>query len=895
MRNFARAIIAVACCFSMVGVADAAQKTRFKKKTVASAPKSPPPQKNKPIPILDPDAPTSSGVSITTAPWHQDDSATSSPVHVDQTYYAFAKAHSGELGRYDFYYRLEIVPQFHQSFEHCGNEAGAYRFFNALFGTSTGALVTVKANIQHRWASSNATDLFKGDAALVLAAQGDGITGKAGTGCFFDFTSRPSFPWIQWNGGRADRDQDFYDDFQIKFTVNGGRETKSNALNTAVSLFTGASAAARWFSVANPLASPVFTAAEGLGNSFQSALVAAGTMQNQVSRIQYLNAYFPDGDAQHGRILISIPNLFGPNKDTGNLAIYVRRQASIALQGSGDITPDTIFNTSELAYRQCPMAKIASGSCEVKENPTLRTAMAAALSGIDKSLKADNPVVQLFDMSEPKAKPVKASSNTAATDANPKKDDATDEVVDRRKLVYDLCRGMRAVSILQLHLSTLDEIAIRWAFLREAGLQQYLESFKDDLKDDAKKQFESKWGHSLSEMKQQCWNDGDRRLLTMTANGLTRHLEGSDAGAEASSMGRLASEEGKKLPNLAAAAPDAQPFVLNDGARAAFNGTFGIDLSHYEIDADKTSSECRSEPGYSTAKCSCQVNWNDLAASGVRFVYYQNTVGGKPADLSAKKIWRELESLHKNKKLFRGAYHFLLPNPEGVPPTDASLQASNFLESVGAIDGKKPVQLSPALDMEGTKTPVAKDSDAYNACPKPFLRQEGEKFTCDMWYKVKAEDIVALAQNWIRAVEKATGKTVSIYTNKDDWWDDVLGKTRTSEQLLKNRSIWIARYSKNAPKPDPRWTGTGVKWGMPPLPSVASYPSDAYSTAHFWQFTEGGKFQVGSNGTVQNGITCKGQPFENGIDFNYTPVSGAEFDRLFGTSDSEVASAASAK
>jgi GH25 family lysozyme M1 (1,4-beta-N-acetylmuramidase) len=456
---------------------------------------------------------------------------------------------------------------------------------------------------------------------------------------------------------------------------------------------------------------------------------------------------------------------------------------------------------------------------------------------------------------------------------------------------------MRAVSILQLHLSTLDEIAIRWAFLREAGMQQDLEGLKDNLTNDAKKEFESKWGHSLSDMKQQCWNDGDRRLLTMTANGLGRHLEGSEVAAKASPMARLAPEEGKKPPSLLAATPDAQPFVLNDAARATFKGTFGIDLSHYEIDIDKSLSECRSEPGYSTAKCSCQVNWTDVAASGVRFVYYQNTVGGTPADLSVRKIWRELEPLHKNKKLFRGAYHFLLPNPEGVPPTDASLQASNFLESVGAINGKIPVQLSPALDMEGTKTPVAKDSDAYNACPKDFRRQEGEKFTCDMWYKVNPEDIVALAQNWIKAVEKATGKTVSIYTNKDDWWDDVLGGTKTSEQLLKDRPIWIARYSKNAPKPDPRWTGTGVKWGMPPLPSVATYPSDAYSTAHFWQFTEGGKFQVGSNGAVGNGITCNGKPFENGrgIDFNYTPVSGAEFDRLFKSSDSEVANAAVAR
>src|ERR1700722_19108312 len=163
---------------------------------------------SKPTPILDSTDGNSSGVNITTAAW---DSA----IHVDPTYYAFAQAHKEQFNKYDFYYRLEIVPQFRPSFEACKSQNDFLSFFEKLFKTEDGALVSVTANIQHRWSSGSATNIFNGDAALVLAAKGASIKGNPGTGCFFDFTARPSFPWITWNGGRAGRDM--YDDFQIKF------------------------------------------------------------------------------------------------------------------------------------------------------------------------------------------------------------------------------------------------------------------------------------------------------------------------------------------------------------------------------------------------------------------------------------------------------------------------------------------------------------------------------------------------------------------------------------------------------------------------------------------------------------------------------------------------------
>ncbi|KJC33301.1 hypothetical protein UB31_04750 [Bradyrhizobium sp. LTSP849] len=898
-------LVAIVSCGLIASEVDAKPKQQ-KRPVAVTTPKPPAPAQPKtaqqlftdPIVILDSDAGNSSGVSIKTAPWSLADND-KTPKHVDATYYAFAQAHKEPLNRYDFYYRLEIVPQFRQGFRNCTKDADIAGFFQKLFKTETGALVTVKANIQHRWSSSSATDLFKGDAALVLAAKGGGIDGKPGAGCFFDFTTRPSFPWITWNGGRADRIQDMFDDFQIKFTVAGGKTKDIGAVNAVVTLFSSFSAAARWFSVADPLASPVSTGTQAFANSLQDAFKGAGTVQNQVTVSHFLNAYFPDRDAQHGKILVEIPDLFqdengGSRQSPGNLAIYVRRQASIALQGSGNITPDTIFDTPELAYRQCAIGKIASGTCEA-DNVSIRSAMTTALKSVDGNLDPKNPAAALFDLRSPETKPKAMKATKPGNGEKDKQPDgATDDPpADRRKLVYDMCKGMREVSLLQLHLSTLDEIAVRWAFTKEGGVQDALAEVKKDKQKEAT--FLADFGRPWQEIEAQCWNEGDQLLLADTAKALGRPLDGSienkqEVARKGLDLMTLA-EKDKVLTQqpIAPAAPETA-YVFDAAQRAKFaNGTFGFDLSHYEIDVDGSPPECRTDRQLynSSSKCSCTVDWQKLAQQGLRYVYYEHTVGGKPADFSAGKVWAELESLHRSRKLFRGAYHFLMPNPPGVPAGDATVQAEYFLQSVGAIDGHKPEQLSPVLDMEGTHTAVKVDSDEFKQCPEGYLRKSDDnppKYTCDMWYKVKREDIAALARDWISRVEKATGKKVIIYTNTDDWWDLVMTPTKAGEDLIKNHPIWIARYTKTGPEHNSSWGGSGVKWGMPPLPADATYPDKAYDIAHFWQFTESGKLRF-EDGSTGNGITCNRNTSSKTIDFSYVPVAGDAFEKLFGVAE----------
>jgi hypothetical protein len=131
---------------------------------------------------------------------------------------------------------------------------------------------------------------------------------------------------------------------------------------------------------------------------------------------------------------------------------------------------------------------------------------------------------------------------------------------------------------------------------------------------------------------------------------------------------------------------------------------------------------------------------------------------------------------------------------------------------------------------------------------------------------------------------------VTIYTNKADWWDVVMKPAGAGEDIIKNHPIWIARYSKNAPAPDPTWTGSGVALGMPPLPADATYPAPSLSKPDFWQFTENGIVQFAGDGSsfLGNGIACRNKPSVNTIDLNYTPIAGADFVKVFGISEEEV-------
>ena len=422
-------------------------------------------------------------MSIVAAGWSDDP-------HGDETFRAFKAVRNGVIGPYDFYYSLEIVPQFKIKYEHCQQNPNLQTFFRSLFGVTKGALVLVKADIQHRWTKGIPVDFLKGDASLILAATGgSSSTATPGFGCYFDQTQRPTFPLIQYTGGGRAEDQ--YDDFVIRFHVIGGQTRNISAVQNIVSLFSQVSAIAGWSSLTSGITSPAAQGFQNATQSFQSALQTAGTLQNQSTTGYTL---LSNGGGDDGRISITIPKLFGgEDENNGNMAIYVRRYGSIALSGSGPITLSNVFDNMQLSNRQCNPTQIASGNCNTLGGDPIRIVLAKALKSVDPFLKDNegSPIIQLIDVNSP----------------------------ERQKKTYDICKGIRTVSRLNLHLSTLDETMIRWAFTKEGGLQ-------DALNDPVKAStFAAATGKTIAELSSMCWNAGDEQTLRGVAAALNRPIE----------------------------------------------------------------------------------------------------------------------------------------------------------------------------------------------------------------------------------------------------------------------------------------------------------------------------------------------------------------------------------
>jgi hypothetical protein len=315
-------------------------------------------------------------------------------------------------------------------------------------------------------------------------------------------------------------------------------------------------------------------------------------------------------------------------------------------------------------------------------------------------------------------------------------------------------------------------------------------------------------------------------------------------------------------------------------------GTYGIDLSHYET-----------QP--------CKIDLQKLTTYGLRFAYLETTRGIK-AYTSVSKVWALLEPMHRAKTLFRGAYHFLLPNAiltdeKGnslhLNPTDPSAQTDAFLKSIGATDGKSVAELAPVLDIEPTGTPVDPNSDDWNKCPvTPVNRRStttsGNTTTyyCDMWYKVTdPKDIVTLAMNWIGVVKKATGKDVTVYSSPGAW-DQVVGGSPTRKSLLNGRAIWLAHYTSGPPGPD---EPTGQYWSpsdwnaalkMPTLLDGTPYPSGGYNVPNFWQFSKTGTFAGTATGIASSGPFSCDSNSDNPLgklDFSFVPLNETQFESVF--------------
>jgi GH25 family lysozyme M1 (1,4-beta-N-acetylmuramidase) len=240
--------------------------------------------------------------------------------------------------------------------------------------------------------------------------------------------------------------------------------------------------------------------------------------------------------------------------------------------------------------------------------------------------------------------------------------------------------------------------------------------------------------------------------------------------------------------------PLAAPYTLTEADREKFGGSFGVDLSHYSFDIANSDPKCKTQSGYTDPSCSCTINWEILSDNKLQYVYMKAT-DGAAVDLSFPRFWSELEPKHASNLLFRGAYHFLRP---GVDPEK---QANTFLRAIGAIDGRKPAQLPPVLDIEWSNKRVKPGTREFKACPKNRLvKNDKGIYYCDMWFRVSSAGIAAMAKEWIDKVERGTGRPVIIYTNPTGWWNPVMEDS--GEELMKKQAVWTSRYTSAGPQYD---------------------------------------------------------------------------------------------
>lgn len=345
------------------------------------------------------------------------------------------------------------------------------------------------------------------------------------------------------------------------------------------------------------------------------------------------------------------------------------------------------------------------------------------------------------------------------------------------------------------------------------------------------------------------------------AEDLTRGPDSLGALKRLRTLEQIVKPPGAALPSSTSAAPPATIWTLSPDITKQSSGTFGIDISFWDT-------------------VGCKFTWPTLVNIGVRYVYDEVTRGADVTDPSVVDAWNDLEHWHTSKQLYRGAYHFLMPNSDlGVDPT---AQANAFLGAIGAVNGKIPAELPPIIDIEPTHTHVTEGTDEFNKCQAAgYVKLDKGKYYCDEWYTYitqnKRQNIVGLAQKFAAAVKAKTNQDVMIYSGIGAW-EEVMGTTSGVYQpLLTGRAIWMSRYTTAGSNEwDPAW-GAGswnVAWNMPTMFGGASYPPPPnYNVPDFWQFAQFGQMTA-------NPSSCA--DFQGNMDLNYVPVKGAQFEKVFG-------------
>src|ERR1700730_11558297 len=163
------------------------------------------------------------------------------------------------------------------------------------------------------------------------------------------------------------------------------------------------------------------------------------------------------------------------------------------------------------------------------------------------------------------------------------------------------------------------------------------------------------------------------------------------------------------------------------------------------------------------------IDWGIVGQKGIGFAYVRATIGEYDIDSRFTRNWNGIA----DSGLSRGAYHYFWPL------AFSQGQAQNFLNAVSV---PQPGDLPPALDLE-------------EAVPK------NDPLKHDTWLDVPFDQRLPMIQNWLDAVEEATGRKPIIYT-RQNFIEELLGD---GVQSLSEYPLWIAHYGVPQPSFPPQW------------------------------------------------------------------------------------------
>ncbi len=213
---------------------------------------------------------------------------------------------------------------------------------------------------------------------------------------------------------------------------------------------------------------------------------------------------------------------------------------------------------------------------------------------------------------------------------------------------------------------------------------------------------------------------------------------------------------------------------------------FGIDISHY------TDSKLR---------------FDLLSSQNVRFVYAKATQGVTFKDPKFGTYWKTMDALPADKKVLRGAYHFLSADSG----SSALEQADRFVAYVNLHGGIKETDLPPVMDLEWD------------------IGSSG----VDRWKNLTPDQIVTKALTWLNRVQELTGRAPMVYTARSWWRERKIPESDIAK--FSNFRIWIADYSNSS-----------LASEVPAVP--------AGGAPDLWQFSDKSTLSIGYGGNLDANI-----------------------------------------